>query len=168
MAKLPHQSTVPPVADADTVSKSYGDTNYAGDGASTYERIYMIRVGDVEGHDSATPKVVSQFQFDPTDYDLTGATRSLVFRAVAANGGGVASTNARLYNLTDGEAIATLNFTSATPTMKEATLTEGAGAGEVDLSAKIYEVRIFVDAPDAVDDTIELGSAELRVINTVT
>ncbi len=131
------------------------------------KRIDTIRVGDAESHDSATPKVVSQFQFDPTDYDTAVATRSLVFRAVVANGGGVASTNARLYNLTDGEAIATLNFTSATPTMKETTLTEGAGAGEVDLSAKVYEVRIFVDSPDAVDDTIELGSAELRVINTV-
>jgi hypothetical protein len=51
--------------------------------------------------------------------------------------------------------------------MAETTLTEGAGAGQVDLSAKVYEVRIFVDSPDAVDDTIELGSVELRVINTI-
>lgn len=205
MAKLPHQSTVPPVDDQDGATKADGgaaeslqttgaDVDVAaaappstgqvlkatgattatwqaeaggGGGVPGEQFIDTIRVGDVEGHDSATPKVVSQFQFDPTDYDMAVATRSLVFRAVAANGGGVASTNARLYNLTDGEAIATLNFTSAAPTMKETTLTEGAGAGEVDLSAKVYEVRIFVDAPDAIDDTIELGSAELRVINTV-
>jgi len=129
--------------------------------------IDTIRCGTVDSHDSDTPKAVCQFQFDPTDYEMTGATRTLVFRAVAANGGGVVSTNVRLYNLTDAEAISTLNFTSASPTMSEATLTEGSGAGEVDQSAKIYEVRIFVDSPDAVDDTIELGSAELRVINTV-
>lgn len=136
-------------------------------GATGNTLISTIRAGDIESHDSATPKIVSQFQFNPTDYALSGTTRTLVFRAVAANGGGVASTNVRLFNLTDGETIATLNFTSSSPTVKEAALTEGAGAGQIDLADKVYEVRIFVDAPDAIDDTIELGSAELRVINTV-
>lgn len=136
-------------------------------GNSGDTEISIIPAGAANDHDSATPKPVSTFQFDPTEYDKAGHTRSLVFRAVASNAGGVASTNVRLYNVTDAETIATLNFTSASPTMAETTLTEGAGAGEIDLSAKIYEVRIFVDAPDAVDDQIILGSAELRVINTV-
>jgi hypothetical protein len=158
-----------PTTGQEVVTKAFGDANYAGGGgpASTEKVIDTIRCGTVDTHDSATPKAVCQFQFNPTDYARTGATRSLVFRAVAANGGGVASTNVRLYSLTDAETIATLNFTIATPTMAETTLTEGAGAGQVDLSAKVYEVRIFVDSPDAVDDTIELGSVELRVINTI-
>ena len=120
-----------------------------------------------DSHDSDTPKVVHQFQFNPLDYDLDGATRTLTFEAVAANGDTGITTHVQLYNLTDGEAIATLNFTSQTPTAASSTLTEGAGVGQVDQSAKVYEVRIYVDTPDMVNDTIELGSASLRVESVV-
>ena len=136
-------------------------------GASTEKFTDSLSFGNSTIHDSDTPKIVSQREFDPTDYDLSGATRSLIFRAIASNVGGVASTNVQLYSVTDAEIIATLNYTSATATSKESVLTEGAGAGEIDLSAKIYEVRIFVDAPDAVDDQILLGSAELLIVNTI-
>lgn len=137
-------------------------------GASTETLVNTIRAGDVASHNSATPLVVSQFAFDPSEYSLTGATRSLVFRAVAANGGGVAQTKARLYSVTDTEYIGTgLTFTTAAPAKQQETLTIGSGAGEVDDSEKIYEVHIWVVSPDLVDDTIELGSAELRMINTV-
>lgn len=129
----------------------------------------ITSVGDVgtDSHDSATPKVVSQFSFDPTDHAMNGATLSLRLRAVASNGGGVTTTHVQLYNLTDAEAISTLNFTSASPVLVDELLTIGSGAGEVDESPKLYEIRIYVDSPDMIDDTIELGSAELRVINTV-
>lgn len=137
-------------------------------GASTETLINTIRAGDVASHDSATPLVVSQFAFDPSEYSLTGAARSLKFRAVAANGGGIAQTKARVYNVTDAEYVgAGLTFTSATPTKQEETLTIGTGTGEVDDAEKVYEVRIWCVSPDAVDDTIELGSAELRLINTI-
>ena len=129
--------------------------------------IDTLSVGAVDSHNNSTPKIVGQFSFDPTEYNVTGTTRTLEFRAVAANGGGVPSTNVELYSISDAEVIATLNFTSATPTLASATLTEGAGAGEIDQAPKVYEVRIYVDSPDLVDDTIELGSAELRIVKTV-
>lgn len=143
------------------------DPGGGGIGATGETLISTIRAGEGDSHDSDTPLVVSQLEFNPLNYAINNTTRSLAFRAVAANGGGVASTNVQLYNLTDGEAIATLNFTDAAPTAKSVALTEGAGAGEIDLASKVYEVRIWVDAPDAVDDAIELGSAELQITNTV-
>jgi len=137
-------------------------------GQTAQKYVNTIRAGDIASHDSATPMVVSQFAFNPSEYSLAGVTRSLVFRAVAANGGGVAETKARLYSVTDTEYIGTgLTFTASSPTKQEETLTIGAGAGEVDDSEKIYEVHIWVVSPDTVDDTIELGSAELRLVNTI-
>jgi hypothetical protein len=151
-----------------TVAMGAANDPGAGGIAATGETlISTIRAGEGDSHDSDTPLVVSQFQFNPLDYAINNTTRTLKFRAVAANGGGAALTQVQLYNLTDGEAIATLNFVSATPTAAEVALTEGPLAGQIDQSAKVYEVRIWVDTPDAVDDTIELGSAELQVINTV-
>ena len=137
-------------------------------GATDETLVSTIRAGDVASHDSATPKVVSQFAFDPSEYSLTGATRSLVFRAVAANGGGIAQTKARLYSVTDTEYIGSgVTFTSSSPAKQQETLTIGSGAGQVDDSEKIYEVHIWCVSPDEIDDTIELGSAELRMINTI-
>jgi len=129
--------------------------------------IDTIRCGNSDSQSTATPKTQGPFQFNPLDHALTGTTRSLVFRAVAANGGGAALTKVQLWSVTDSEAIATLDFTTSAFAMAEANLTEGAGAGEIDLSAKIYEVLIWVDTPDLVDDFIDLGTAEIRVINTV-
>ena len=129
--------------------------------------IDIMHVGSIDSHPSATPKVVGQFSFDPSENVMAGTALSVHFRATASNGGGVASTNVQLYNLTDAESIAILNFTSASPVLVDTALTIGAGAGQIDNSPKIYEVRIYVDSPDLVDDTIELGSAELRIINTV-
>jgi hypothetical protein len=60
-----------------------------------------------------------------------------------------------------------LTFTSSSFTKLEETLTVGSGAGEVDNSEKIYEVHIWVVSPDLVDDSIELGSAALRIVNTI-
>ena len=128
---------------------------------------HVVNCGDVNSNSTATPKIVSQFMFDPTDYDWIGASRSIVFRSVASNGGGAALTKVQLYSLTDAEVISTLDFTSVSPSMAEEVLVEGAAAGEVDQSAKIYEVRIWVDSPDLVDDTVELGSAELRIANII-
>lgn len=129
--------------------------------------IDTIRCGNSDSQSTATPKSQGPFQFDPTEYTLTGTTRSLAFRAVAANGGGAVLTKVQLWNVTDAEAIATLDFTTSSFAMAEAIITEGAGAGEIDLSAKIYEVLIWVDTPDLIDDYIDLGSAEIRVVNTV-
>jgi hypothetical protein len=130
--------------------------------------VITIRGGDAETHDSATPKVVCQFEFDPGEYVLANATMSLILRAVAGNGAAGLTTHARMYNLTDAEYVgAGLDFTVEAPTKKEESLTVGAGAGEIDDAAKVYEIRIWVDAPTDPSHTINLGSAELRIVNTV-
>ncbi|MBW2691002.1 MAG: hypothetical protein JRE57_00030 [Deltaproteobacteria bacterium] len=126
----------------------------------------IIYAGGRHSHDSDTPLVVSQFQFNPSNYGLPNALRQLSFRAIGANGGGAALTKARLYSVTDTEYIGSgLSFTSALPAVKTEVLAMGSGAGQVDLSNKMYECRVWVDTPDAVDDAIEFGGAELRIEN---
>jgi len=142
-------------------------TPTGGIGAATEKLINTIRAGDTATNASATPMVVSQFLFNPAEYALTGCTKSLVLRAVAANGGSIAETKVRLYNYSDAEYVGTgLTYTSPTSTMQEETLTLGAGAGEVADADKIYEVHVWAVAPGA-GESIELGSAELRLINTI-
>ena len=129
----------------------------------------IVPCGGPASHDSATPLVVKQFSFNPADYAIEGAALTLNFRATAANGVDPLTTNVQLYNLTDAEGITTLQFVdTTTPGFDDAPLTIGGGAGEVDSSPKIYEVRVWVTAPGGPTDTIELGSVELRVTNTIT
>lgn len=138
-------------------------------GAAEQALINIVPCGGPESHASATPMIVKQFEFDPSAYTMQGATLSLVLRAIGANGVSPLTTNVQLYSLTDAEAISTLQFIdTTTPEKQEASLTIGAGAGEVDNAAKIYEIRIWVTAPSGPSDTIELGSVELRVTNTIT
>lgn len=138
----------------------------AGQAADTV--VTTIRGGDTETHDSATPKVVSQFELDPREYELANATLSLALRATAGNGAAGITTKAQLYNLTDAEAASSeLSFTTEDPAMAEVALVRGAGAGEIDNVPKLYEIRIWVVAPGDPSHTINLGSAELRIINTV-
>lgn len=138
-----------------------------GVGASNEKFINTIRAGDTESNASTSPLIASQFQFDPSEYSLTGATRTVIFRAVAAVNGGSVAAKVQLYNLTDSEYIGSgVTFNSETPAKAEESLTVGAGAGEVDNSAKIYESHIWVTSAGG-SDAIELGSAEIRVINTV-
>jgi hypothetical protein len=126
-----------------------------------------IPLAGLSGNDSATYVIAGQLQFNPQDYAVPGTTMTLFFEVVASNGAPALTTHAQLYNVTDAEAIATLNFTLEDPTHAEAALTLGGGAGEVDLADKMYEVRIYVDAPVDETSTIELGGANLRVINTI-
>jgi len=101
-------------------------------------------------------------------YQLGNATLAVKFVAIAGNGAAGLTTHARIYNLSDSEYVGSgLSFTLQAPTKLEETLTVGSGAGEIKEASKIYEFRIWVDSPVSEDDTIELGSAELRVINTI-
>lgn len=137
-------------------------------GASGDKFNFQIRVGDVAIHDSATPLVVSQFQLDPSQFTLTNATLAIKFRAIAGNGAASIVTNVRLYSLSDTEYIGTgLSFTVQDPTYEEETIPIGSGAGEIDNSSKMYEVRIWVTAPTDPSHKINLGSAELSVIATI-
>lgn len=121
--------------------------------------VTSLSIGSKEVHGSATPLVIGQKEFDPGDYALDNTTMAVNFKAVAANTGGVADTNVALFDSL-GVQLAILNFTSATPTTQEV-LVDLPGVSD------IYEARIWVDLPDGEDDAIELGSAELLIINTI-
>lgn len=126
-------------------------------------KVNVIYLAGRESHDSAaTPKKVGAIAFNPSDYAPVG---TVVFRAIAGNGNVGLTNTVELYNLTDGETVATLEFTSTNTTKDEATLTLGSGVGEVDSTEHIYEVRLLLGAaPVDPDDTIELYSAELRIL----
>ena len=111
--------------------------------------------------------MVGADSFNPLDYANGGYTRVILFRAVAANGDVDMTTSVSLYNVTDADPIATLSFTSTTPTKNEIVLVEGSGSGKIDQSEKIYEVRISLTSPPGgPTNTIELYGAEILVVNT--
>ena len=115
---------------------------------------------------SSTPRVVGQVEFDPTSFG-DPADYTIKFRGVAKNGAGGLTTHCQLYNVSDAEAVATLDFTSLVVVLQEATLTVGAAVGNIKTSSKIYEARIWVDAPGSPSDFIELGSCELEVLTSI-
>jgi len=145
-----------------------GETkNLFSSSSSGAEQIDVIKLATRESHGSVTPLVAGGDVFNPADYDKPGYTRTLVFRGVAANGDVGITTIATLYNITDSDPVATLTFTSTNPAKDEVVLVEGAGAGEIDLLDKLYEVRISLTAPPGgPTETIELYGAELVVVST--
>lgn len=152
-----------------TPSVSIGAANDPGAGsigASTEKLITSLSLGESTTHSTATPLVVGQIELNPLDYTLNNTTRSLALHITASVGGG-GSGRVELYNVTDSDSIHIETISSATPVNVSVPLTEGSGAGQIDLSSKIYEIRIWVNAPDLVDDVVVLGSASLKIINTV-
>lgn len=123
--------------------------------------------GGRETHNSDTPLIVGGFALNPSIYTIAGATLSIAFRALAANGDPAITTHAVLYSVTDAEVISDLPFTTTSIVKDEAVLVIGSGAGQVDNSEKIYEVRIYLGAPSGgPTHNIELYSCEVRVVNT--
>jgi hypothetical protein len=138
-------------------------------GGSGAEFLDVLKLATRESHNATTPLVAGGDSFNPTDYDKPGFTKTMTFRAVAANGDVGMTTQVILWNLTDSEAVATLSFTSANPTKAQVALTEGAGAGQIDASEKLYEVRIrLTTAPGGPTETVELFGAEIIIENTPT
>lgn len=136
-------------------------------GAVLPDLIEIVKFSTRESHDSVTPLVAGGVAFDPTDHDRTDFTKVMTFRAVAANGDIGMTTSVVLYNLTDSNTIATLSFTSTTPTKDQVILVEGSGPGQIDLVEKVYEVRIALTAPPGgPTETIELYGAEIVVVST--
>ncbi len=161
--KTMHQVTPNPVDPKDKANKES-----SGLGVTSQTLIVLAWGGGREIHASVTPLVVGAFACASNSHALDGSTLSVVFRAVAANGVTPLTTHVKLVNVTDAEDVVTLNFVDTTATGKqEATLTLGTGVGEIKPTEKFYEVQIFVDAPSGPGDTIELQSAELRVVNTL-
>jgi len=143
---------------------------FSSGGLATGTKLFdVVKMATRESHNAVTPLVVGGDAFNPTLYDRSGFTKSMVFRAVAANGDIGLSNTVMLYNVTDSDLIATLTFTSTTTTKMEAVLAQGTGAGQVDPSEKIYEVRMAMGAPPGgPTQTIELYAAEIIVTNTAT
>lgn len=122
----------------------------------------VVWVGGRESHNSdVTPLVAGAIAFNPVTYDPIEA---IVFRAMAANGDTGLTNTVQLYNLTDGEVVATLSYTSTDIAKDEVTLVRGTGVGEIEDLEKVYEVRLLLGAaPGSANETIELYSAELRI-----
>lgn len=131
--------------------------------------IETVKFAARETHNSDTPLVVGGDAFAAVTYDKPAFTKSMVFRAVAANGDVGLSNVVQLYNVTDSDVVATLTFTTTSTEKIEVVLTQGAGVGQVDLLEKIYEVRIALGAPSGgPTETIELYAAEIIITNTAT
>ena len=114
-------------------------------------------------HDSDVPLVVGQVSFDPSVHQLQGATRTITFRAVAANLDGAITTHVILHNVTDNDEVADISVTGTTPFAGSQVLVVGGSPGEVPAASRIYEVRLIVDSPVDGNDVIELGSAHIEV-----
>ena len=161
--KTMHQITPDPIDSKDKTNKES-----AGFGLPGQKLVSLVWAGGRESHASDTPLIVGAFSFASNDHEIGATTLSVLFRAVAANGVSPLTTHVKLVNVTDGEDVATLNFVDTTSTGKqEAALVLGSGVGEIKPTERVYEIQIFVDAPSGPDDTIELNSVELRVVNTV-
>ena len=144
-----------------------GDSTSLFVGGAAVDHIQIVKIATRESHDSVTPLVAGGVAFDPTDYDKAGYTKTMTFRAVTSNGDIGMTTSVTLRNVTDNDTIATLSFTSTTPTKDQIVLVEGAGAGQIDPVEKIYEVRIALTVPPGgPTETIELYGAEIVVVNT--
>jgi hypothetical protein len=129
--------------------------------------VEIVKLSDRLSHNSATPLVGGAVSFNPSDHNKPGLARTLSFRATAAIGDLANDGVVKLVNVTDGDEIASLTFSSTSIVKNEVVLVEGAGAGEVDLLDKIYEVRISLAAPSGgPSETIELYGAEIRVVST--
>lgn len=138
---------------------------FGGTAAGT-QFLEVINLSNRASHDSTTPLIVGGTSFNPEDHDKPGFTRTLTFRAVAANGEAGITTFVKLVNITDGDEIASLSFTTTEQEKDQVVLVEGTGIGEIDQVDKIYEVRIGLDAtPINPTETVELYVAELRVLS---
>lgn len=131
-----------------------------------YVKTNVITAGNMS-HDSTTPLVVTQFEFNPTLFNADVTKLVMRLRAVVANGVPVLTTHVVLYNLTDNETVVDLSFTSDVATLGQAILPLGNAVNQIKLSSKIYEVRIFVTAPMNPADTINLGSVEIDLRTAV-
>lgn len=142
-----------------------GETRYLFDGFSA-KHIETVKLATRASHNSTSYIAVGADSFNAADYDKPGYSKTMIFRAVAANGAIGLVNDVTLYNVTDSDTVASLSFTSTSLAKDEVVLVEGAGIGEVDSVEKIYEVRISLGAPPAgPSDTIELFGAEIVVIS---
>ena len=119
------------------------------------------------GYTSGTFKALSDIQLNAADYVLANAVQSATWRIVASSGS-TATVNIQLYDLTNGVQVALTTRNSTTVTATDTTLTIGSSPGNLRNDGEtIYETRIWVTSGNGSTDTVELASAAIRIINTI-
>jgi len=136
-------------------------------GVSGEKIVSILSLADSDSYASDVPKIKRIFSFNPTLYIRTGANLLIEMRAVGAMGALGKTGIIKLKNFTDDEDLLTIQFSSTTIELQSANVKIGSGAGEMPQQEKLYTVEIFVDDSPAAEDSLELGSIELRMVNTI-
>lgn len=120
-----------------------------------------VWMGGREANALTTPLIVGAISFNPAEY----ADATFLFGATAAIGTPGTTGRAVLHSVTDSVQICSFEVTlTAAVRFSQALSIGAAGPNTIPNAARIYEVRIFVDAPAA--SPIELYSADIRAIPT--
>lgn len=114
-------------------------------------------------HNSATPLVIGQFNFNPLLFNSDPSKLQFVFRGVGANGVSPLTSHLVLHNLDDDEQVANLIFNTNIKAVKFSAASISNGAGAIKLGDRTYEVRMFVDSPVLPADALHLGGAEIEI-----
>ena len=125
-----------------------------------------IALSAEDSYSNSLPLVKRTITIDPSEFVITGTTRSIQLRVTAAIGGPTLPGRVQLINETDADdVVGELTFDTATQTGKIDNITIGAGAGNMPDASRVYRLEIAVPSGPTGADSIELGSAELRVRN---
>ena len=127
-----------------------------------YVKTNIVTVGN-RSHNFATPLVITQFEFNPYTYNTNVMYLAMNLRSVVANGSVGITTHVVLFNVTDNQIVANMAYTSDQMTSQSVALVIGNASGNVKLASKIYEIRIWVDAPVSLADAIHMGGVELEL-----
>jgi len=127
-----------------------------------YVKTNVVTMGN-RSHNFATPLVVVQFEFNPYTYNTDVTRLAMNLRSVVANGSVGINTHVVLFNVTDNQIVADMVYTSDQMTFQSVALVIGNSSGNVKLASKIYEIRIWVDAPVSLADAIHMGGVELEL-----
>lgn len=140
-------------------------------GASGEKLITPTWAAGKDDNDNTVEKVIGVFSFDPSQFTLTGTTKAITLRTVAAVGNATVTGYVKLRDVSSGVDIHTFSFTGgAATTAAEVTqtLTTGvAAAGVITNAPTLYEVRIYVNGNSVVSDFIQHWKTEIRITNTV-
>lgn len=157
-------------AGANGATGAQGATGPAGGGGGFGSPSQMIQTSIAlsaqDSYSDSIPLVKRTLAFDPSEFVITGTTRSIQLRVTAAIGGPTLPGRVQLINETDADdVVGELTFDTATQTGKIDNITIGAGAGNMPNASRVYRLEIAVPSGPTGADSIELGSAELRVRN---
>ena len=155
MTKLAHQNSPPPSGPEDGAQQG-AVADLVG------LEPFVINMADRLTHNSNTDLIGGAISFNPLDYVRPGLDRDIVFRAMVAMGDVTPLGQIVLRNITSATDIATLNIGGVVTSKYESISLTLPDADNV------YEVIMHLTNPSTgPTDTIELYSAELRVLFSV-